>query len=316
MTGDWDKDRIGCLLQRLCTDAGLAAPAGHTPIRVWAHSGVERIRLTDARTVVLKYAKTPFTGEDRLLTACRRAGVPVPDVLAARHDDGILTMLLEDLGHPIREASAGDAARVAVVLHQQRDMTPFSPLPVWSDQNLAMLPGKALTALGTLTRNSRLGDVTGDIAVMLAAADKVAAKRAAGASLAPFGLVHGELHPTSVHIGARGLRLVDLAKTFIGPGLLDLATWYGTRSPPNPQRLHAHIRAYVAAGGARDALTTRGGLPAADWALGWHRMWAANWLLDQAALGRNMLPSLETLLTTVQRQVTGACALFRVCAAG
>ena len=43
--------------------------------------------------------------------------------------------------------------------------------------------------------------------------------------------VHSEFHPTSLHIGRDGRRLLDFARTFNGPGLLDLASW-----PPQPGR--------------------------------------------------------------------------------
>ena len=43
-----------------------------------------------------------------------------------------------------------------------------------------------------------------------------------GARLAPYGLCHSEFHPTSLHVGASGWRLLDWARAFRGPGLIDL----------------------------------------------------------------------------------------------
>ncbi len=160
----------------------------------------------------------------------------------------------------------------------------------------------------TCGKNTTL-DVPDDLTTLLKDIADAAPDRAAGANLPPFGLVHGELHPTSIHIGARGPYLLDLAKAFIGPGLLDLATWHGTRHPPDAKRMHAQILRYVASGGYPDALTARGGIPAAEWALGWHRLWAANWLLDQAACGRNPLAP-SALFAAVRRQLITARELF------
>ncbi|MGW3859213.1 phosphotransferase [Micromonospora arida] len=58
--------------------------------------------------------------------------------------------------------------------------------------------------------------------------------RADGAERPPFGLCHGEFHRTSLHVSRTGCRLVDWAKAFCGPGLFDLATWFGTRTPTEP----------------------------------------------------------------------------------
>jgi hypothetical protein len=100
--------------------------------------------------------------------------------------------------------------------------------------------------------------------------------RVVGAELPPFGLCHSEYHPTSLHIGARGWHLLDFARAFTGPGLLDLASWHGTLGNPDPARTTGLIKRYVALGGHQQALAPRGGLDAASWALGWHRLWAAD----------------------------------------
>lgn len=94
--------------------------------------------------------------------------------------------------------------------------------------------------------------------------------------------MHSEFHPTSLHIGERGWRLLDFARAFTGPGLLDLASWHGTIEPPHPIRLRVFLEQYVTAGGTPDALAPRGGLTAEHWALGWHRMWAVEWFMEQS----------------------------------
>lgn len=103
--------------------------------------------------------------------------------------------------------------------------------------------------------------------------------------MAPFGLCHSEFHPTSLHISERGWRLSDFTRGFTGPGLLDLASWHGTLDDPQPERTHELIKSYVAAGGPHEALAMRGGLDAASWALGWHRVWVVDWFAEQIERG-------------------------------
>ena len=69
------------------------------------------------------------------------------------------------------------------------------------------------------------------------------------------------------------------------PGLIDLASWHGTRTAPDLAATRADIDAYVNAGGHRAALAGRAGLAAEVWALGWHRLWAADWYLQQLDMG-------------------------------
>jgi hypothetical protein len=76
------------------------------------------------------------------------------------------------------------------------------------------------------------------------------------------------------------------ARAFHGPGLLDLASWHGTTTAPDPQATAALITAYVQAGGHPAALDERAGLPPEQWVLGWHRIWAADWwYCEQLDLG-------------------------------
>ena len=140
--------------------------------------------------------------------------------------------------------------------------------------------------------------------------EPAAAPRAAGTGLAPFGLCHSEYHPTSLHIGRRGWHLLDLARAFTGPGLLDLASWHGTLNDPDPARTQGLLESYVAAGGPRQALAARGGLDAASWALGWHRIWVADWFTAQ--IGRGWAAGAEsTWATAITRHLTEAASLLR-----
>jgi hypothetical protein len=216
-------------------------------------------------------------------------------------------MVIEDLGEPAREAQDADGVAAAVALHAA-DPSPL--LPGLDENALAALPGLALGHLRRLREAGRWSEGTGDIADMLHALDGAAGKRAEGAAVAPYGWVHSEFHPTSLHIGAGGWHLLDFARTFNGPGLLDLASWHGTVGDADPDRLRAFIETYVAAGGNRCALSTRGGLAPQAWALGWHRVWAIEWFMEQAVRWINDPTSDEAYITVVRRHLRTAAHLL------
>lgn len=89
----------------------------------------------------------------------------------------------------------------------------------------------------------------------------------------------------SVHIGERGWHLLDFARAFTGPGLLDLASCHGILwlDTPDPARTLGLIESYVATGGPGQALAMRGGPDAASWALSWHRVWVLALELPRSA---------------------------------
>jgi aminoglycoside phosphotransferase (APT) family kinase protein len=263
------------LLPPLLAAVGLDPHPVREKIRVWARSGVERLRFPGGGSTVFKYAEEPFDREHLVLREAADAGVPVPAVLAAHTVDGLLGMLLEDLGQSVREAEDRDGVEAAVTLHR----APFSDrLTRLDTAALAALPGRMLA------RAERCALTQLSIAAASELA-KAAESRARGADLAPFGWCHSEFHPTSVFITKDGWRLLDFARAFIGPGLLDLASWHGTLDAPDTARLAAFLDQYVRAGGARSALDERGGLSAAAWALGWHRLWVAEWFSEQIERG-------------------------------
>jgi hypothetical protein len=264
------------LLPSLLADAGLPADPAREPLRVWDHSGVERLRFPDRASVVLKYADAPFDREHLVLRLAARQGIPVPRVQAAQTIPGALLMIMDDLGEPSREASDHDGARAAVRLHAA-DPAAGTWLARVDTATLAAMPHRMATRLAGL----HLPEPAGLARALTAAA----AHRASGAELPPFGLCHSEFHPTSLHIGLRDWRLLDLARTFIGPGLLDLASWHGTIGDPDTALTEALIESYAAGGGHKQALAERGGLDAASWALGWHRIWVADWFTEQIERG-------------------------------
>lgn len=274
------------------------------PVHVWALSTVERVRLGDGGTVILKSAIAPFTGEADVLHYAAHHGVPVPAVLAAdRQDDAHLWMLLEDLGeHPEADASLRQGAAAAVAVHGCPSMP---SLPVMDAQELASLPGRALGSLALLQEAGRWED-TADVRRSLGRLATVAERRATGTTTPPFGMCHSEFHPTSMHTGPAGLRILDWARAFTGPGLLDLASWRDTPLPLDTEAIAEMIDAYLTAGGAESAAANRGGLPPEVWAGGWHRVWICDWYLQQCVRWMPDPSADEATRRVVRRHLTEA----------
>ncbi|GAB3168251.1 hypothetical protein GCM10027059_30540 [Myceligenerans halotolerans] len=265
---------VTATLPSLIAEADLPDQYRRQPIRVWARSGVERLMFDGGASVVLKYAETPFDNEDRILTAVG-ADLPVPTVHASTHVGDLLVMLIEDLGDARRQADIGDGARAAVRIHA---VTSLPGVATLGQEELSALPSSASEILA---RYDSPDDAVAAASALTAAAEP----RAKDADLAPFGLVHSEFHHTSLHVTDHGVRILDLARAFIGPGLLDLASWSGTVDSPDVEGLWDLIDIYRTEGGAPEAAADRGGIDAASWALGWHRVWVAEWFARQLDLG-------------------------------
>jgi Phosphotransferase enzyme family len=297
-----DTADVSALFRQLAGAAHLDG-AIREPIRVWDRSGVERLRLSGGTSVVFKYAEAPFDAEDTILAALAARGLPVPAVYCAAHRGDILGMLLEDLGPEQRAAEDDDGAAAAVTLHAAGEIP---GLPRLGQDDPAGLPARSLTAA-----RHHWPDAAG-IHDMLQSLATAASARAQGAGTAPSGLCHSEFHPTSVHIGAGNqMRMLDFARAFNGPGLLDLASWPGTTGDPDPGRVEGLLHHYVAAGGTRHVLRERGGLPAADWALGWHRVWAAAWFIDRAPAWAAGPEADQAWRTAIGRHLAEAVTLLK-----
>jgi hypothetical protein len=293
---------VDALFDDLCAQAELPAGTRREEVRRWALSGVERLGLPEGATMFFKFATVPFADEARVLRHVARHGVPVPLVLAAVEHTDALGMLLEDLGDPVRPPTLQEAAQAAVATH----CTPPLPgLPLLDDAALAQLPSSALTTLTDLREAGRWQD-TDDIHRGLDNLHRVADERARDAELLPFGLCHSEFHPTSLHVTPNGWRLLDWARAFHGPGLLDLASWQGTTRVPDLAAFDDLLDAYAAAGGPPEAHATRGGLAPGRWAFGWHRLWVIDWYLQQCTTWINNPTSDPTYQRVVRRHLAEA----------
>jgi hypothetical protein len=250
------------------------------PIREWWMSSVSRVFLVDGRSVVLKCAVDVFADEPAILAYAASHGVPVPKLLASTiYDDGRMAMLIEDLGELEREADITDAAAAAVAVHRCPRRVES---PVLDYDGLVELPARSLAWLGRLQKDGRWLQAD-DLRVSLGRLADVAKDRAKGAEIPPFGMCHSEFHPTSIHIGRDGMRILDWARSFTGPGLFDLVSWQGTRGSLDFDALADLIAAYVVAGGAAEAVLKRGGLAPHVWAVGWFKVWICEWFIQQAA---------------------------------
>ncbi|WP_210752232.1 hypothetical protein [Nocardiopsis alborubida] len=278
------------------------------PLHSWELSHVERLTLTDGSTVVFKCATEPFTHEHEALTSARQAGVSVPHLIASLRSGTTLAMLMEDLGEPDREATDHDGVAAAVQLHSAA-APPHLPLAdsTW----LASLPRRATRTLDLLNTQGRWSDAD-DIRETLSDIDRAACARAEGTTTAPYGWVHSEFHPESLHIRDGRVRLYDLARAFHGPGLIDLASWHGTVEPPDSDRTRAFLESYVEAGGSAGVLTRRAGLPPQDWALGWHRVWALEWFLAQSLVWIGDTAADPAYTNVVRRHTHDAARLLDV----
>lgn len=310
-----DPDKVATVLDDLLNRLRIKiTDVDRERIRVWEMSGVERLHLPGGGTRVFKYAVGPFTGEPRVLRHAARHGLPVPRVHDAvtLHSPGedhadYMGLVMADLGSPLREAVLEDAPAAAVAVHA---VPPMHGRPVLRSATLAALPGRALDQLAALQAAGRWRDDR--IAERLLALIAVADDRARDAAIPPYGMCHSEFHPTSLLVASEQVWVLDMARAFTGPGLLDLASWQGTTAVPDLGALRELIAAYVAAGGAESALDDRAGLPAEAWALGWHRIEAVAWFIEQALLWMPAAPERDAAgVAAVVRHLDEAAAALR-----
>lgn len=274
-----DDRLVTSLFGELCAHLGKETAPHREELRGWVHGGLERVSFADGTTLMHKYATRPFTKEADALRSLHSRGVPVPKVAVAVVRGRQLGMLMEDLGEPLRPATEDEALAALLALHA----APVDPMvPRLTEKSLSTLPDRALWHLDRL-HDERRWHASVDLGLDLGRIQRVAEHRASGAGLPPFGWVHTELGDEGIHIGRSGLRLVDFARCYTGPGLLDLVSWQDRISTLSPRRARAFLERYVEAGGPPQTLTRRAGLAAERWALAWLRLWRVEWLLEQAA---------------------------------
>ena len=253
----------------------------------WELSSVERLTVAGGGSVVCKCVSVVFGAEARVLAHVYAHQVPVPRLLAAdEYFDGTAGMLLEDLGPALAEPGFADTVQAALAVHACPPLLPvpgLRGLPVVDEAALAGLPQRALVRLGELRCVHRWAG-TADIRAGLEHLAVLAATRAGGARIPPFGMCHGEYRPGSVHIGRDGLRVLDWGRAHTGPGLLDLVSWQAGPAPLDLGTIDEQIDAYISGGGPVSARADRGGITAAEWAGGWQRLQAVDWLLELAAV--------------------------------
>lgn len=177
--------------------------------------------MKDGQTVICKTVVRTFAKEADVLWHAAANGVPVPRLLkSSTLLDGRVAMLLEDLGDmPEQDPPLVTGARAAVAVHA---CPPMRILPVLDQEGLSILPFESLMFLDALQRADRWTDCD-DVRESLQALDDAAPSRSLAATLAPFGMVHSEFYPTSLHTGPEGVRILDWARVFVGSGLLGLA---------------------------------------------------------------------------------------------
>lgn len=271
----------------------------------WTLSRVERVHLNNGTSVIVKRSRTPLTDEGRILRHISLSDIPLPDLYYSRRRGDILTLVLEDLGPPAREATLQEAAMVAVRTHAA---SPPNRLPLLDAAALEGLPSRTLASVDQLTEGGRWPE-SAAVRSALERLQRVAESLSVGAELPPFGLCHSEFHPSSVHIGSEKLGLLDWAQAFVGPGLLDLASYGGTGLPPDPAACLPLIDAYIAEGGAAEARSPRAGLPAENWALFWHRCWTVEWFIRSCATWMTDTAKDGVYQETVQRHLDEALQL-------
>ena len=242
----------------------------------WQLSRVERVALEGGRTFILKRSRHPLTDEARVIHSLRESDVPMPELVMSRVDEDVLTMILEDLGPSVRQPTLNEAASAAVAIHRT---TPPAWLQILDEAALRMLPAKIRRGIEDLASSGRWQEVD-EVCNLLDKIIASAPRISRGASTPPFGLCHSEFHPSSLHVGVNRTGVVDWARAFIGPGLLDLASYGGTVGSPDPDACRSLIVAYQAAGGAEETSDRRGGLSAEEWAIVWHRLWVVDWYVE------------------------------------
>ncbi|EDY46570.1 phosphotransferase [Streptomyces sp. SPB074] len=268
---------------------GLDPEPRRETLRSWTHGGIERLAFADGLTLVHKYGHAPLAHEAATHRVFQAAGVPVATLYSGEVRAKHMTLLMEDLGEPERAATEDEVLALLHVLHR----APSPPgSPSLSEYTMITLPDRARWHLDRLQETGRWTSAAGRLGDDLDKVRKVSEERCAGADQEPFGWVHTEIAGNGVHVGPKGVRLIDFARSYVGPVLLDLVSWGDALDRPRPREARAFLEKYVDQGGPATTLDRRAGLAAERWALAWLRVWRVEWYLEQSAI-RGSDPALD-----------------------
>lgn len=256
--------------------AGAAAQVcAVTRLHEWPLSVVQRIRLAGGDSFVLKTARGPMQSEGRNLLAAAASGLPVPHMLHYELErlSGIMTLCMEDLGESVRNPTTSDAVASAARVHE----TGLMPNGPWVDTDWLVAELEAARSVATTIGQSyqEFEPVAAAVATEARAAVGIR-----GLESAPFGVVHSEFHPSSMIVRNDEIFLLDWARTFIGPQLLDLASFFGTTTLPERKRARNLISNYLETRHLAAAGRDRDGMPVEAWALYVHRLWVVLWYIQ------------------------------------
>ncbi|MFJ4435223.1 phosphotransferase [Streptomyces sp. NPDC088923] len=288
---------------------GLAPEPRREKVRAWTHGGVERLVFADGLTLIHKYGHAPLAHEAATHRVLQAAGVPVATLHSSEVRDKHMTIVMEDLGEAERPATEDEVLALLLVLHR----APSPPgSPSLSESTMITLPDRARWHLDRLQETGRWTALAGRLGDDLDKVRKVSEERSAGADQEPFGWVHTEIAGNGVHVGPRGIRLIDFARSYAGPVLFDLVSWGDGLDRPRPREARAFLERYVDLGGPASTLDRRAGLSAERWALAWLRVWRVEWYLEQSAV-RYADPGLDaTRQALVRRNMDQALDLLEL----
>lgn len=288
---------------------GLAPDPRRETVRAGSHGGVERLRFPNGLTLIHKYGHTPLAHEAATHRVLQAAGVPVATLHSSEVREQHMTIVMEDLGEAERPATQDEVLALLLQLHAVP--TPRGG-PSLSEYTMVTLPDRARWHLDRLSDYGRWTNVVGRLTTDLEKVRKISADRAAGADKEPFGWVHTEFAGRGAHVGRKGVRLIDFARSYAGPVLLDLVSWGDGLDRARPREARAFLERYVDLGGPASTLDRRAGLAAERWALAWLRVWRVEWYLQQSA-SRFADPALDpTRQALVLRNLDQALDLFEL----
>ncbi len=266
-----DYGRVAWLIQRTWPKVDLSF---REVLWDWGLSRVERVRLNDGRSIILKRSQSPMKDDGRVQKTLRGSGVPLTELHLIWSNCDIVTIAMEDLGPSHHDATLEEGAKVAVRDHAAN---PLVGLPVLGGDAICQIQCDIESGIKTLVSHGRWLDLD-RIQPTITGLVERASELSRNADASPFGLCHNGFNPTSLHIGTRKTALVDRGRPFIGSGSMDQADWFWTTEKPDLAALREIIGAYVA---APESKLGRASMEPERWAYTWHRLWIVKWFVTR-----------------------------------